>query len=497
MTTNEGEERQSSELKAAAEELRNGGCCTRCVLRHMGCKNTDNYRSDDKAYECLNDILGGNFSSCVHNSKRERRNTCILCLGILTDLCSSEAVSNVKETVRQSNFEFSDFVLSVGIPSCCLIREHVTRAYLKNKFPSLLKISYVPSVKDVWKWIVGPPVEEEFNVPFSVTSLFEILIVIEFNDNKEECQNLNAMLHDVLNLGQSSKKKKYSEHSRGTIEKLLSTVTNEDILSCVEWPLSVPTTSAIYQKLECSRKSVFVAGRYNKYSRNLSQTPWLIDGEKLMETSVKEIICDHLIPHFQADDVKFSASGREDVDVRTLGKGRPFVLEFINARKVMFDENAMKTFQTNINNSTKDIAVRDLQIVPKEDVSNLKAGEEEKKKVYSALCFSKQPLNLSLLDELQQKRDLVLAQKTPVRVLHRRPIAVRERVVHEMKAEAVDERHFRMRLTTQAGTYIKEFVHGDFGRTVPNMTTLLESETDILELDVEAVELDWPPQVSD
>ena len=34
-------------------------------------------------------------------------------------------------------------------------------------------------------------------------------------------------------------------------------------------------------------------------------------------------------------------------------------------------------------------------------------------------------------------------------------------------------------------SYIKEFVHGDFGRTTPNLCTLLDMECDILELDVE------------
>ena len=34
-------------------------------------------------------------------------------------------------------------------------------------------------------------------------------------------------------------------------------------------------------------------------------------------------------------------------------------------------------------------------------------------------------------------------------------------------------------------SYIKEFVHGDFGRTKPNMCELLQTDTDILELDVE------------
>lgn len=34
-------------------------------------------------------------------------------------------------------------------------------------------------------------------------------------------------------------------------------------------------------------------------------------------------------------------------------------------------------------------------------------------------------------------------------------------------------------------SYIKEFVHGDFGRTKPNLCQLLKTDTDILELDVE------------
>jgi hypothetical protein len=35
------------------------------------------------------------------------------------------------------------------------------------------------------------------------------------------------------------------------------------------------------------------------------------------------------------------------------------------------------------------------------------------------------------------------------------------------------------------GTYIKEFIHGDFGRTQPSLCTLLECAADILSLDVE------------
>ena len=64
-------------------------------------------------------------------------------------------------------------------------------------------------------------------------------------------------------------------------------------------------------------------------------------------------------------DSKFSSSGREDVDVRMLGRGRPFLLEMVNPRKVHLTRDELDDIQSNINESTNDIYIRDLQIVPK------------------------------------------------------------------------------------------------------------------------------------
>jgi tRNA pseudouridine synthase 10 len=45
---------------------------------------------------------------------------------------------------------------------------------------------------------------------------------------------------------------------------------------------------------------------------------------------------------------------------------------------------------------------------------------------------------------------------------------------------------FKLDIKTQAGTYIKEFVHGDFGRTQPSLGHLLGGVcVDILALDVQ------------
>lgn len=47
-------------------------------------------------------------------------------------------------------------------------------------------------------------------------------------------------------------------------------------------------------------------------------------------------------------------------------------------------------------------------------------------------------------------------------------------------------------IVTQAGTYVKELVHGEFGRTEPSITSLIGTEIDIAALDVMGIDLDFP-----
>lgn len=91
------------------------------------------------------------------------------------------------------------------------------------------------------------------------------------------------------------------------------------------------------------------------------------------------------------------------------------------------------------------------------------------------------------LESLSSKCPIVLQQKTPIRVLHRRSLATRERSIFRLevsKAETTDPKAFVLNMATQAGTYVKEFVHGDFGRTTPSLRDLLDADVDILALDV-------------
>lgn len=47
--------------------------------------------------------------------------------------------------------------------------------------------------------------------------------------------------------------------------------------------------------------SLFIVGRYNKLSRNLCQTPWIVDGQRKMESSVQEIIFEEIAPYFECE----------------------------------------------------------------------------------------------------------------------------------------------------------------------------------------------------
>jgi tRNA pseudouridine synthase 10 len=57
-------------------------------------------------------------------------------------------------------------------------------------------------------------------------------------------------------------------------------------------------------------------------------------------------------------------------------------------------------------------------------------------------------------------------------------------MIHRLRATFINEHYMHICLLASAGTYIKEFVHGDLGRTVPSLGSLLVSEADILQLDV-------------
>uniref|UniRef100_A0A8C5T5Y0 tRNA pseudouridine synthase Pus10 n=1 Tax=Malurus cyaneus samueli TaxID=2593467 RepID=A0A8C5T5Y0_9PASS len=409
---------------------------------------------------------------------------CNVCLGILQEFCEADFVKKVCQKVNSADYQFTSFVFSVSLPPQLSVRENLGLPLAKDDIVQL---------KEAYKWIIHPQLSEELGVPADGKSLFEISVIFAHPETDEECHFLATACPDCF----KPAKNKQSVFTRMAVIKALEKIKEEDFLKHFPCPPSSPKTLCDALEIQCNNGAVFVAGRYNKYSRNLPQTPWIIDGERKLESSVEELISEHLMAEFKADSFNFSSSGREDVDVRTLGNGRPFAIELVNPRRIRFTAEEMKRLQQAINDSSDKIQVRDLQLVTREAIGRMKEGEEEKTKTYSALIWTDKAIEREDIAFLDEIKELKLDQKTPLRVLHRRPLAVRCRVIHTMKSEYIDEHHFRLQLKTQAGTYIKEFVHGDFGRTKPNIGSLLNRTADILELDVESVDVDWPPTLAD
>ena len=85
---------------------------------------------------------------------------------------------------------------------------------------------------------------------------------------------------------------------------------------------------------------------------------------------------------------------------------------------------------------------------------------------------------------------IVLEQDTPKRVSHRRAAKTRKRKVISIGDVIVDGDEVQSTLRCEAGTYIKELIHSDEGRTVPSVSGVLDRECEVLWLDVEEIHAD-------
>ncbi|MCE9592841.1 MAG: tRNA pseudouridine(54/55) synthase Pus10 [Planctomycetes bacterium] len=244
---------------------------------------------------------------------------------------------------------------------------------------------------------------------------------------------------------------------------------------------------------------VFVEGRYNKLSRDLPQTVFFCPDckghprrrkgcarcegfGKLTRDSVQELIGWVLGAAFKTRKNKFHGAGREDVNVRMLGTGRPFVMEMV-APKVFEVDLAAAEAEINRRNAGR-LEVHGLHWTEKSRVRVVK--EEKHAKEYRAAVKVERELEPAKVAALVGRR-LQIIQHTPERVAHRRADLDRERWIEVLSIEKTGDLAYDVLLRTEHGTYVKEAVSGENGSTRPSLAELLGVPCECLELDVIAI----------
>ncbi len=236
---------------------------------------------------------------------------------------------------------------------------------------------------------------------------------------------------------------------------------------------------------------LYLEGRYRKLDRTLPQTRWpcrrcrgrgceRCQGTgKTYSESVEELIAAPFLAATHGEGTRFHGMGREDIDARMLGRGRPFVLEILRPRSRGIDVDRLRD---EVNATARDrVELPELRSAGSEAVVRVKSASPLKSyRVVVRGEGSEGKINEALVFVLRG----AIAQRTPTRVAHRRADRVRTRRIVEARLVAAESGRFTLELRAEAGTYIKEWVEGDGGRTDPNLAQLLGVPLSVESLDV-------------
>jgi tRNA pseudouridine synthase 10 len=244
---------------------------------------------------------------------------------------------------------------------------------------------------------------------------------------------------------------------------------------------------------ELQHGGLFVFGRYLKHSREIPQTRWPCrrcegggcvrcgGSGKQYPTSVEEVVAAPFLDASGATQSSFHGAGREDIDARTIGSGRPFILELKDPRVRALD--LARLGPQVAERSRGVVEVKGLRGAEKSEVAAIKEHRGEKE--YRARVRFASPVEAPALSRaVEALRGRAVEQRTPQRVEHRRADLVRTRRVVGLVVEEHAGAEATLRIRGDAGLYIKELVSGDEGRTVPSLSGLLGVEARVTELDI-------------
>ncbi|KAJ3225510.1 putative tRNA pseudouridine synthase Pus10 [Clydaea vesicula] len=428
-----------------------------------------------------------------------------------------EILSKTEKSLQKANFNgLSSFFTSITVPATLAVRQRSISLYLKEKL-SGNTLPEVVEVRDVVKQILGELLPNKLNLKFEKKCSFMVEFKFEHKESFfDDFDWMQKIEKSEFRVKKSRKRRDEIVYHGLSNEKILNAAKKldyEDFVNAKQCPPTKVSTPCEVS-IDFAHEQIYIAGRYNKLKRHISNSPWLINGKLKVPDSVESLMSSELQELFKCERFKFSSAGREDSDVLMLGNGRPFYFELIKPRNLVVTPFELKEIEDKLNQKNEGkIFLRDLQISSKEGVVTLKESASTKCKSYSVLIKLSSRPSEDMLEKLNSLTDVVISQKNPSRVPRRADI-VRDKIIHSLQInESKEEMNHpetlnfvnsngkildsemicRLDLKTSAGTYVKEFVHGDEGRTSPNLSDLLQiDKAEVIALDVTKVFLDWP-----
>ncbi|KAF9150030.1 putative tRNA pseudouridine synthase Pus10 [Linnemannia schmuckeri] len=383
--------------------------------------------------------------------KEEKETICTACVG--TVQYAGAFVKEIVDRMQKEAYVTKTFNMNVTLPTSTLIRNHAMAIYWNQKLSSYPTAQV--DIKEIFKLLISWPIERQTGLTLDFGSELRMQVAVKHEETKDDHVFLSKMKESglIIKTKRENRKTIVVGDGRHHVVKALTMVKDHRFSSCGHVPPIPVSSRPQLESIEMMRESVFVGGRYLKYTRDVSQTPWSIGTTMLAELSVSGIVCETLKNAFHADEGEVNTIMPDKVQIRHLAALRP------------------------------------------EDTKVIKDGEETKTKSYSALCWTSKPVTQAMIDAVNEYngKAFYVEQQTPIRVLQRRAQMIRKKEIHSLKAFPLEGHFMVVHLHTEAGTYIKEFVHGDLGRNQPSLASIIDCEADIMELDVLEVDLEFPP----
>jgi tRNA pseudouridine synthase 10 len=239
-------------------------------------------------------------------------------------------------------------------------------------------------------------------------------------------------------------------------------------------PNIVVRIDLITGKVDVVKNPLLIEGRYLKLSRRVAQAKRF--------GSVKNTLLEKLSyirDIFGGVEHVIHAAGREDSDARMLGLGRPVVVEV--KRPSRYHGVLHKLVDD-------DVIFIPIGFTTRNEVRRLKEKAKVNVKLYRALVYSERPLTADELGKIAELAGKTITQLTPRRIKRVNPRKKRTRMVYELAWRLISPHVFELYVRCQGGLYVKEFIHGDGGRTTPSVAEILNSHLEVLELDVLLIE---------